>query len=66
MPPVPAPFDSAATPSCSVALPPVPSGGGCKAPVPDCFNKAFPHLGTSVYRDTVGSSEMVPELPAPP
>ena len=58
MPSAPAPFDSAATPSCSVELPPVPSGGGCKAPVPDCFNKAFPQLGTSVYRDTVGSSEM--------
>ena len=43
---------------CSIKLPPVPSGGSCQSPRPDCFQKALPQLGTSVYRDTIGSSEM--------
>ena len=43
---------------CSLKLPTVPSGGGCQVPRPDCFQKALPQLGTSVYRDTIGSSEM--------
>lgn len=46
------------TSRCNLKLPAVPSGGGCQAPRPDCFQKSLPQLGTSVYRDTIGSSEM--------
>ena len=53
----PAPVNDGAANTCSITLPPLPSGDICTAPVPDCFGKAYPQLGSSIYRDSVGTSE---------
>lgn len=52
-----APTNHGAASSCAISLPPLPSGGGCKAAVPDCFNKTSQQLGGSLYTDVPTSSE---------
>lgn len=43
---------------CATPVVPMPTGGHCNAPVPDCHRNAkLPELGNHAYRHTVGTSE---------
>ena len=45
------------TSKCSINLPSLPSGDYCSNPIPDCFNKAYPQLGSSINQKTASMSE---------
>ena len=42
---------------CSIELPKLPSGDYCSSPIPDCFTKAYPQLGSSINQKTASMSE---------